>query len=140
MCNVVPEDFSIIYNQTDYSAVLNESTAISGAPLIHFTVFAKGSLVSQSFTKMLVTTLSSSTSFFTLDSTRRELIKTFSISNPIPDIFLGSGTVWVAPNKLPPPDVYSLTLLTNTVTNTDGVLVVVQQSTSLTITLLETGE
>ena len=111
-CFTVPAVFNIIFNQTSYSVALNESSAIAGNPLIHFTIFARGSLISESVTKSLEPSISSNTGFkyFSLDPNTHELGMTSISSQPVPSVFVVSGTIWVSPKKLPPPDVYIMTL------------------------------
>ena len=140
MVFAVPAVFNIIFNQTSYSVALNESWAIAGNPLIHFTIFARGSLISDSLTKSLVVTISSNTGVgdFSLDPNMHDLGITSISSQPVPSFFVVSGTIWVSPNKLPQPDVYIMTLTATILTRPYGYPII--EEASVNITLLETSK
>ena len=140
-CFTVPAVFNIIFNQTSYSVALNESSAIAGNPLIHFTIFARGSLISESVTKSLDASISSNTGFgyFSLDPNTHELGMTSISSQPVPSVFVVSGTIWVSPNKLPPPDVYIMTLRATVIARPYGFPLPITKEASVNITLLETS-
>lgn len=135
---IVPEDFSIIFNQSSYFVTLNESSAISGNPLIHFTIYAQGSLIDLSITKSLVVIIleSGGANSFTLHpSSFGEPLITTAVT-PAPNVFVVSGMIWIAPNAQPQPGVYVLTLSASML----FLPVPVSEEATVNITLLETSE
>ena len=129
----MPEVFDIIFNQSSYSITLNESTAISGIPLVYFTVYVRGSLIDSSITKSLIVIISSGgASSFTLNPSSVGNPLTAEATPPSPSVFVVSGMIWIVPIAKPQPGVYILTLFAS--------LVLVTEEATANITLLETSE
>ena len=66
---IVTADFTILLNQTTYNIAVDHSLALTGIPLVRFTVFISEAVTSESLTNGWTSTISSTiglpTNFFT---------------------------------------------------------------------------
>ena len=131
-------DFTIVLNQTTYTIAEGHSLALTGIPLVQFTVFISEIITSTSLTLSWSSTLSSTsgspTSFFTGTAVEHPFPASFT--PPLVD----SNTIMVAagtgPNA-PPPGNYTYDLLVTAIAYVGGIVQVVSDISEVTIQLIE---
>ena len=106
-------DFTILLNQTIYTATVDHSLALTGIPLVRFTVFISEAVTGASLINAWTTSLSSSggspTTFFTGNAVTHPFPPSFT--PPLAD----SDTITVAAGTEPPPGNYSYDLQVSTI-------------------------
>ena len=132
-------DFTIILNQTTYTVAVDHSLALTGIPLVRFTVFISGTITSTSITNawtpFLSSTAGSPTNYFTGNA----------VDHPFPASFtpplVDSDTIMVAAatgQNAPLPGNYSYNLLVSIVASVGGIPTAVSDTSEIIIQLIET--
>ena len=129
-------DFTILLNQTTYTAKVDHSLALTGIPLVRYTVFISEAITSASPINAWTSTLSSiggsPTNFFTPSALNHPFPPSFT--PPLAD----SDTIAVAAGSEPPPGNYSYNLQVATVAIVNGIPIVVSYSSGVIIQLIAT--
>ena len=131
-------DFTIIFNQTSYTVAVDHSLALTGIPLVRYTVFISEAVTSTSitngWTSFLSSTAGSPTNLFTGNAVEHPFPA--NVTSPLVDSDTIAVATCIAPP--PPPGIYSYELLVSTIANVGGTPQAITDSSELIIQLIET--
>ena len=129
-------DFTILLNQTSYTATVDHSLALTGIPLVRFTVFISEAVTGASLINGWISTLSS------IGGSPTNIFTPSAIYHPFPPSFTpplaDSVTIAVAAGSEPLPGNYSYNLQVVTFFSVNGIAGPVSYSSEVIIRLIVT--
>ena len=128
-------DFTILLNQTTYTIAVDHSLALTGIPLVRFTVFISEAVTSTSLIGGWISSIAGSpTNIFT----RNVVQHSFPANVTPPLIYSDNIAVATCAAPPPPPGIYTYELLVITVASVGGIQQAISDTSELTIQLIET--